>query len=85
MIMILAKKFNKDLKLITNIMLAHGLLNFMSKPDFINYNFEYLPLSKRMTRGKRVLCWTIRNEKEEHKSLPYVEGYVFENIVPKLK
>ena len=76
---------NKSLKPLTNFILSHGLLNFMSKPDFINHSFNHLPLSKRMTRGKRVLCWTIRNEEEEEKSLPFVEGYVFENIVPKLK
>ena len=76
---------NDKVKPFTLFLLSHGLLNFMSKPDFINYNFKYLPLSKRMTRGKRVLCWTIRSEEEEQKSLPYVEGYVFENITPKLK
>ena len=76
---------NKTLKPLTNFILSHGLLNFMSKPDFINYSFNHLPLSRRMRRGKRVLCWTIRNEEEERKSLPFVEGYVFENIVPKLK
>ena len=76
---------NESLKPLTNFILSHGLLNFMSKPDFINYNFVSLPLSRRLKRGKRVLCWTIRNEEDEKKSLPFVEGYVFENIVPKLK
>ena len=70
---------------LTHFLLSHGLLNFMSKPDFINYNAKYLPLSRRMKRGKRVLCWTIRCEEEEQKALPYVESYVFENIEPKLK
>ena len=76
---------NETLKPLTNFILSHGLLNFMSKPDFINFSFNHLPLSNRIKRGKRVLCWTIRSQKEEEFSLPFVEGYVFENIVPKLK
>ena len=76
---------NEKVKSLTHFILSHGLLNFMSKPDFINYNAQYLPLSKRMKRGKRVLCWTIRSEEEEKMALPFVEGYVFENIDPKLK
>ena len=76
---------NPALKPFLRFVLANGLLNFMSKPDFINYSFTTLPLKKRIARGKRVLCWTIRNTQDEEKSLPYVEGYVFENITPKLK
>lgn len=76
---------SERVKPLTHFLLSHGLLNFMSKPDFINYNAKYLPLSRRMKRGKRVLCWTIRSEEEEQKALPYVESYVFENIDPKLK
>ena len=73
------------IKPVLRFILSNGLLNFMSKPDFINYSFTNLPLKKRIARGKRVLCWTIRNQKDEEASLPFVEGYVFENIVPKLK
>ena len=66
-------------------LLSNGFLNFLSKPDFINMNQKYLPVSKGVARGKRVLCWTVRSFEEEQKALPYVEGYVFENITPKLK
>ena len=76
---------NEKLNPLTHFILSKGLMNFMSKPDFINYNAKYLPLSRRLKKGKRVLCWTIQNEVEEEKALPFVEGYVFENIVPKLK
>ena len=70
---------------VLRFILSNGLLNFMSKPDFINYSFQKLPLKNRIARGKRVLCWTIRTQKEEEFCLPFVEGYVFENITPKLK
>lgn len=76
---------HENLKPLTDKLLSNGLLNFLSKPDFINTNWQALPLPKRMTRGKRVLCWTVRSEEEEQKSLPFVEGYVFENINPKLQ
>ncbi len=76
---------NESLNPITNFILSNGLLNFKSKPDFINYSFNHLPLKKRIAKGKRVLCWTVKTEEEESFSLPFVDGYVFENIVPKLK
>ena len=76
---------HENLSPIVDKMLSNGLLNVLSKPDFINANWSALPLPKRMTRGKRVLCWTVRSEEEEQKALPYVQGYVFENINPKLK
>lgn len=70
---------------LVDFMLSNGFLNFLSKPDFINVNHKYLPLGKRLARGKKVLCWTVRCQEEEQKALPFVQGYVFENITPKLK
>ena len=48
-------------------------------------NKDYLPVSKRIAKGKKILCWTIRNEEDEQKVLKFVDGYVFENITPTLK
>lgn len=76
---------HKGISWIVDKLLAHGLLNFISKPDFINMSHKYLPVSKRLARGKKVLCWTVQNEEIEQKALAYVQGYVFENIEPKLK
>ena len=79
------KDRHKGLSWFTDKLLSSGILNFMSKPDFINMNQKYIPLSKCLARGKRVLCWTVRSEEEESKILNFVDGFVFENIVPKLK
>lgn len=76
---------HKNVSLLTDRILSNGLLNFLSKPDFINMNKDYLPVSKRIAKGKKILCWTIRNEEDEQKVLKFVDGYVFENITPTLK
>lgn len=73
---------HKDQKWIVDRMLANGLFNFISKPDFININAKYLPLPKSMCRGKRVICWTIRNEEDRQKAEKYADNYIFEYIRP---
>ena len=79
------KDRHRGLSWITDKLLSSGFLNFISKPDFINMHQKYVPVSKCLARGKRVLCWTVRSEEEESKILGKVDGFVFENIVPKLK
>ena len=79
------KDRHKELKFVTDFLLSHGLLNFMSKPDFININKDYLPVSRRLKGKRHVLCWTVTTMEEERKAHPYVKGYVFENIDPTLK
>ncbi len=61
-------------------LLSHCLLNFMTKPDFINMNVKYLPLSKRMKRGKKVLCWTVNTKEKLETAKKYADGFVFERI-----
>lgn len=82
---LITKWRSPSISYLTYKLLAHGLLNFISRPDFVNVDQNDLPVSKRMSRGKKVLCWTIRSEEEEKKVLPYVSSYVFENITPKRK
>ena len=63
-------------------MLAHGLFNCFSKPDFINMNLKWLPVSKAMKRGKRLLCWTVRDDEDRIKAEKYADNYIFEYIRP---
>ncbi len=79
------KARNKNLSYVTDKALACGLLNFISKPDFINVDFGHLPLKGRLKRNKRILCWTIRNEEDEKIALNHADAYVFEFITPKRK
>ena len=73
---------HKDMKFITDRLLAHGMLNFMSKPDFINMNVKYLPLSRAMKKNRRVICWTIRNDEDRKTAEKYADNYIFEHIRP---
>lgn len=54
------------------------LLNFLSKPDFINYVIEEFPIKTKLP----VMRWTINTE--ERKKIAYSMGHniVFENIDP---
>ena len=76
---------HKEQNFFVDLLLRYGFLNFLSKPDFINMNQEFIPLKRWYKRNKNVLCWTVRSESEEEKILEKVDGYVFEFITPKLK
>jgi glycerophosphoryl diester phosphodiesterase len=82
---LMCKERHENLSFIADKLLSNGYLNFLSKPDFINMNQKFLPVCKRITKGKRLLCWTVRSEEEESVALKHVDSYVFENIVPKVK
>ena len=73
---------HKEQKWIIDRMLAHGLFNCFSKPDFINMNLKWLPVSKAMKRGKRLLCWTVRDDEDRIKAEKYADNYIFEYIRP---
>ena len=73
---------HKNVRWITDRMLAHGMFNIVAKPDFINMNAKYLPLSRSMKRNRRVICWTIRNDEDRLKAEKYADNYIFEHIRP---
>ena len=73
---------HKEQKWIIDRMLAHGLFNCFSKPDFINMNLKWLPVSKAMKRGKRLICWTVRSDEDRQKAEKYADNYIFEYIRP---
>lgn len=79
---LICKDRHKDQKFLIDRALAHGFFNFLSKPDFINMNVNYLPVSRAMRRGKKLVCWTIRTEEERRKAEKYADNYIFENIRP---
>jgi len=82
---LMCKERHENLSPLTDKLLSNGFLNFLSKPDFINMNQKFLPVQKRITRGKRILCWTVKTQEEEERALNFVDSYVFENITPKVK
>ncbi|MDY2714885.1 MAG: glycerophosphodiester phosphodiesterase family protein [Candidatus Borkfalkiaceae bacterium] len=79
---LICKDRHKNVKWLTDRLLAHGLLNFLSKPDFINMNVKYLPLPRAMKKNRKVISWTIRTEEEKQKAEKYADNYIFEHIRP---
>lgn len=79
---LICKDKHENLSRLADKILAHGLLNFISKPDFINMNVKYLPISRFLAKNRKVLCWTIDDEKSRIKADEYADNYIFEKIRP---
>jgi len=66
-------------------LLKNLLLNFVSKPHFIAYNFLDMPnkvVEKERAKGVKVLCWTARTEEEYERIKPMCDNIIFEGFVP---
>ena len=65
---------------LTYKILANGLLNFLSKPDFINMELKFIPVPRRIRGRADVICWTVRNEEDLKKAKKYGVNCIFENM-----
>lgn len=86
----LSTNFNKDhidgSKTI-EFMLTHLLLNFVSRPDFISYNYKYdsnpsLKLCKNLF-DVPIAIWTIKNQEQYDEFSPKYNMIVFDSFIPK--
>lgn len=59
-------------------------LNFLIKPDFISYDFNCLPLKRRIKKRYPVISWTLTNQNDVDKIKPYALNIIFEHFIPKL-
>ena len=55
-------------------------LNFLSRPDFVNYDLASLPTRKSRYSGLPLICWTVRTTEERKKAEEIGVNYVFENV-----
>lgn len=64
------------------VLLSHMFFNFITKPDFISYNIEFLPNKKvaKFRKNKPVLGWVIRNNEDLSKAKQYCDNFICENI-----
>lgn len=79
------KSRHENLSLVVDKLLSVCFFNFLTKPDFVNSNVEYLPVSKRIKKNRRVLCWTIRDSDGRAKAERNADNYIFERIRPIIK
>ncbi len=64
-------------------LLKNMSLNFLSKPDFISYRYNDLPLPKRKVKNLPVICWTVTTQETFDKVKLYAKNIIFENFIPK--
>lgn len=65
--------------------LANCRLNFLTKPDFISYNIDQLPVAsvtKFREKGGVLLGWTVRDQKTADRKASEVDNIIFENFIP---
>ncbi len=71
---------NKEISYLKDFILRKGILNCLSKPDFININYLNLPVPKIIKKNARVICWTIRDKAAQEIAEKFSVNYVFENV-----
>ena len=72
----------KDEKPFTRWVLKNLSLNFLAKPDFISYQHCFLPLPKRKTKNKAVICWTVKSQQDYDKVKDKCDNVIFEHFIP---
>ena len=76
----LACGYKQDLGFIKEFVLKHTPLNFLTKPDFVNYDIGSLPTKKSRYSGLPLICWTVRTEEQKKKAEDLGINFVFENV-----
>lgn len=75
----------EEISSIGKFALRNLLLNCLSRPDFINYDINYLdrlPIKILKRKGKFLFGWTAKNEIEYEEALKICNNVVFENFNP---
>lgn len=78
----------KNKKGLHYIFARHMSLNWLTKPDFINYNFEDLPqkhLDKLYNKGEIIISYVAKNQKNLDFVRDRYDNAVFEDFIPKNK
>jgi glycerophosphoryl diester phosphodiesterase len=80
------KEFRTPSKLAPGLFLQFLATNFVTRPDFVAYNFHYQGnlsrrLWRRLFRGKSA-AWTVRSEEELKKARPHFDAYIFDSFIP---
>ena len=68
-----------------NVLAGWLLFNFLSRPDFVSYNFEDAGCFSRnlcSALGAFPVAWTLRSKKELAAASALFETYIFENFLP---
>ncbi len=68
-----------------HFLLANLLINFLSRPDFVSYEYKYKNnIFRRLTTllGALPVCWTLRNKLAFKDAQKTFKTFIFENFIP---
>ncbi len=73
-----------DKKSLLHQLLRHLLLNFLSRPHFIAYEFKYKSVSARLCAllGAHMVCWTPKSADDVNASKKHYRTFIFEGYEP---
>lgn len=78
--------YREDNSNIFLVILQHMLLNFLSKPDYIAYNWKYRRILSRYVchkvYKKPAIAWTVRSEEELEHCRKAFDLFIFEGFIP---
>ncbi len=65
-------------------LLRHLLLNFLSRPHFIAYEYKYSSVSARLCAllGAHMVCWTPKSADDVNKAKKHYKTFIFEGFEP---
>lgn len=80
---VLADPKNKIKNLFYRFVVGKMPLNWLIKPDFISVKSNAVPLSQKIIKNSKVICWTITDQDSADMVKPYVDNIIFEHFIPK--
>lgn len=80
----LATKKPEGQNAIVGFMLRHFIFNIITSPDFISFNVDDLPFAPALKKNRRLITWTVSNERQIQVAKKYAQNIIFENIDPSL-
>lgn len=77
--------YGKEISKIKAFILKRMMFNYSIKPNFISYDYRYLPnkyIDKCKEQEMAILAWTLKSQKEYDKIKDYVDNIIFEGFIP---
>ena len=77
---------NKNMPKIEKLILSKMLLNVVTKPNFISYKYDELPINKikkYQKKGLKVLGWTIKTKEKYNEYIRYYDNLICEKFIYK--
>ena len=74
---------NRKMSRLRKFVLSKMLLNPISRPDFVAYNYEDLLQETDRITKLPILAWTVRTKEDQENLLNLCDNIIFEGFIPK--